>query len=317
MAAPAPPSLPQNPSLPPRPASGSISAATVSAAPELRDFKKESIAFVPSTLKRKRPGAVAGSTSKVNAAPSLGPPSGTEEPEAVPAARPDLLSALRDQFGTAPVREAKTEGAKSKSDYENTKDWRRHKPECKLLSTVGLDRQEGYPFTVKAVLFPVDGDTPRIIDVHYKLRQTPDGSNPHILQHIPDFGPWLGSSKPRPASIQKDGLNGRPLGRSLLLVCDDSFQHNGSAPNTSIQRIIGEGGHKSKWAGHVLGFREREPAVMIAQLDDIKLEDVEVFKKYFREGHIGRHILNMSNYPELPVGFDWAADLLAAVPARR
>ncbi|RDB28692.1 Protein saf1 [Hypsizygus marmoreus] len=98
-----------------------LAAATVFAAPQLRDFKKEATAFVPTAVKRKRPG-VAGS-SKVNAAPSFGP-SAKEDEDEEPAgpARPDLLSALKDRFGPVPPaasparKKAKTE-EKKKDDY--------------------------------------------------------------------------------------------------------------------------------------------------------------------------------------------------------
>ncbi|KZT02514.1 uncharacterized protein LAESUDRAFT_730271, partial [Laetiporus sulphureus 93-53] len=103
-------------------------AATVEAAPQLRDFKKESTAFVPTVLKRKKAGA-AGATSKVNvnAAPSLGSKEGSAEPEPVAfAARPDLLSTLKGQFGSAappPPKEGKNaetagQKPKPKDDYE-------------------------------------------------------------------------------------------------------------------------------------------------------------------------------------------------------
>lgn len=52
---------------------------------------------MPSSLKRKRPGASA-SSSRVDAAPSL--TQGDEEEESGPA-RPDLAAALKDQFGPA------------------------------------------------------------------------------------------------------------------------------------------------------------------------------------------------------------------------
>lgn len=85
-----------HPSLPPKPGSvksNAISSATISAEPELRDLKKESTAFMPTSVKRKRVTA----TPKVNAAPSIG----TEEVE--PAApRPDLLSTLQGHFGPVP-----------------------------------------------------------------------------------------------------------------------------------------------------------------------------------------------------------------------
>jgi hypothetical protein len=80
--------------------SGSTTAATVSAEPQLRDLKKEATAFVPTSLKRKKP-AVGMSSSNVNAAPSLGGEPDSSEPP--PASRPDLVSSLKDRFGPVPV----------------------------------------------------------------------------------------------------------------------------------------------------------------------------------------------------------------------
>lgn len=110
---------PPHPSLPSKPAAAKPSlakseTATVFAAPELRDFKKEATAFVPTALKRKKPAATASST-KVNAAPDTG-----DMDEDVPGpARPDLLDALKGQFGPAsaspPTKKAKVD---ERSDYE-------------------------------------------------------------------------------------------------------------------------------------------------------------------------------------------------------
>jgi len=103
-----------HPSLPPKP--GSVksdtmsSSATISAEPELRDLKKESTAFMPTSVKRKK----ATVTPRVNAAPSVGT---TDEVE--PAApRPDLLSTLQGQFGPAPPEPpAKKSKTGTKDDY--------------------------------------------------------------------------------------------------------------------------------------------------------------------------------------------------------
>lgn len=98
------PSLPPKPSQPTRTASAAeLAAATVSAAPELRDFKKEATAFMPSSLKRKKVGGATAGSSRVNAAPSLGPGSGDSQTEVViDPAKPDLLNTLKDQFGLVP-----------------------------------------------------------------------------------------------------------------------------------------------------------------------------------------------------------------------
>ena len=108
-------------------------AATISAEPELRDFKKEATAFVPAALKRKR-GAVPGASGRINAAPnvSVGTEVGQDNSEAVVAPRPDLMDALKQKIGplanasanvgppeselATPRTKAKTE--KSMDDYE-------------------------------------------------------------------------------------------------------------------------------------------------------------------------------------------------------
>ena len=92
------PTLQGHPLLPPKP--GSVEAevvsasATISAEPELRDLRKESTGFMPTSVKRKK----AAATPKVNAAPFVGTTDGAEP--VVP--QPDLPSALQGQFGPAP-----------------------------------------------------------------------------------------------------------------------------------------------------------------------------------------------------------------------
>ena len=86
----------------------------------MRDFKKESTAFVPASLKRRRAGlGGAGSgkgTGNVNSAPALDGETHGQARDAAPA-RPDLVSTLKGQFGS--VRETKAqEKPKAKDDYE-------------------------------------------------------------------------------------------------------------------------------------------------------------------------------------------------------
>jgi len=121
-----------HPSLPPKPSTtpGSTSApdplssasATISAEPELRDLKKEATAFVPPSLKRKKVSASAA-TPRVNAAPLVSR-DGSELQESPAAVRPDLVSALRDQFGVPPpprppgTRSSEGPAPKNKDDYQ-------------------------------------------------------------------------------------------------------------------------------------------------------------------------------------------------------
>lgn len=78
----------------------------------MRDFKKESTAFVPTSLKRKR-AAAGGTVGKINAAPAL---DGENNGQAQGAAhaRPDIVSTLKVQFGGAKAQEK----LKVKGDYE-------------------------------------------------------------------------------------------------------------------------------------------------------------------------------------------------------
>ncbi|KAF9486336.1 hypothetical protein BDN70DRAFT_869828 [Pholiota conissans] len=111
--------LPTNPSLPAKPmAAAEMAAATVFAAPELRDFKKEATAFVPTVVKRKK--AAPAGPSKVDTAPSLvsaAPSVGNDDEERFAPARADLISALKSQFGPAPATATKDSVAQ-KSDYD-------------------------------------------------------------------------------------------------------------------------------------------------------------------------------------------------------
>ncbi|KAJ7146304.1 hypothetical protein C8R44DRAFT_757112 [Mycena epipterygia] len=127
---------PGSASLPPKPvaavSSANLMSATVFAAPQLRDFKKEATAFVPSNVKRKKAAAASGSSSsRVNAAPSLSTlpskPGASVPPaeESLPV-RPDLLGSLKGKFGTPPASAATgkaskaptVKDAKQKDDYD-------------------------------------------------------------------------------------------------------------------------------------------------------------------------------------------------------
>jgi hypothetical protein len=105
----------------PFPAAPAAATATVSAEAQLRDFKKESTAFVPTSLQRKRAapggGSGGGKASKVNAAPALDGEGVGQAESAAPAARPDLVSTLKGQFGSAKEGKAQ-EKPKVKDDYE-------------------------------------------------------------------------------------------------------------------------------------------------------------------------------------------------------
>ncbi|KAF8580139.1 hypothetical protein K439DRAFT_1415620 [Ramaria rubella] len=108
---------------------------TISAPAQLRDLKKESTAFVPSSLKRKKPvGAMASSAvvaNRINAAPASRD-DGINRSGEVEVARPDLLGALKSNFpghslerDDVAARKRKldiSESKKGKDDYEKFMD---------------------------------------------------------------------------------------------------------------------------------------------------------------------------------------------------
>lgn len=112
-------------SLPPKPtfATPASTTAIVSAAPQLRDLKKEATSFVPASLKKKKASTMVAS-SRINAAPGTGADDDDDEINVAP--RPNLLSALQDQFGPGPSVSKATANAippraaapgKSEDDY--------------------------------------------------------------------------------------------------------------------------------------------------------------------------------------------------------
>lgn len=116
-------SLPPKPSTPSNTSAAVSAAATVFAEPELRDLKRESTAFVPAALKKKKGSS--GAASKINAAPSFADESEVGGPEVAP--RPDLMSTLMNQFGSTPgfgdskaqpESKPKPAASQSKDDYE-------------------------------------------------------------------------------------------------------------------------------------------------------------------------------------------------------
>lgn len=75
----------------------STAASTISAAPQLRNFKAEVVAFVPNVVKRKKVAVIAGGTvATINATPSISAPVDDEGSDVVQKEeRPSLMGALK------------------------------------------------------------------------------------------------------------------------------------------------------------------------------------------------------------------------------
>lgn len=112
---PPPPHLPPRPSAaappPPLPPLPTSTTATISAEPELRDFKKEATSFVPRQAKKFAKG-----NSRVNAAPDTGDSSTPAE------ARPDLMRSLEEAGVSVPKPQPMEVAQKKVSSKAETKD---------------------------------------------------------------------------------------------------------------------------------------------------------------------------------------------------
>jgi hypothetical protein len=96
----------------------STEGGIISAPAQLRDLKKESTSFVPSSLKRKKAGGMTNtsgkpSASRINAAPEANVADKASESGEAEAARPDLLGALKTNF-PAPIPKSGTDDARVK-----------------------------------------------------------------------------------------------------------------------------------------------------------------------------------------------------------
>jgi hypothetical protein len=115
-ASPNPKTLPPLPLSVPSPpnAATRFNEATISAEPELRDLKRESTAFVPTAVKRRKTATM----QRVNAAPAAeSDDPAAEQPTAGPE-KPDLIAALR-HVGVGPAQKPVKLAAKVKDDYDS------------------------------------------------------------------------------------------------------------------------------------------------------------------------------------------------------
>ncbi|KII89347.1 hypothetical protein PLICRDRAFT_109853 [Plicaturopsis crispa FD-325 SS-3] len=162
--------------------------------------------------------------------------------------------------------------------------WRLHKPTC-------------YPRgTVQAILFPVDEDKPRMVTVEYWIEPPDEEDVMPSKSHRLNLKPWLGRTES--VDLNRHGIEGPPIGRTLRLIWGDCHLKDGSKSNRSILRAT-KGLQVHNWAGNIMAFRAVEPYQYIAQVKDAVMEeDLEPIIAYFSEY---RRILPRSLYQYVSV----------------
>ncbi|SCV74208.1 BQ2448_6640 [Microbotryum intermedium] len=97
----------------------SAPAATISAAPQLRDLKKESTAFMPSHLRKKKAATALASIAATAGLGSIDAARGSGEGGSAIPERANLLGALKDAGigGQKPLGAGQTKAERAKEDY--------------------------------------------------------------------------------------------------------------------------------------------------------------------------------------------------------
>ncbi|KAK0204445.1 hypothetical protein DFS33DRAFT_1320171 [Desarmillaria ectypa] len=127
-------------------------------------------------------------------------------------------------------------------------DWIAHKAYCKRVSAAGTN-------TFDAILFGVNETKPRLIKLPWSYGAVDEDEVAGSWQDLDDKL-WFNSKDRfvRTMYVQRFGMNGPPLGRTLAVLYDDNSLINGSLINRCIQHVT-RGNAVHPWAGNLLALR--------------------------------------------------------------
>ncbi|KAI0832544.1 hypothetical protein BC628DRAFT_1347196 [Trametes gibbosa] len=135
---------------------------------------------------------------------------------------------------------------------------------------------------LNVLFFPHDEGAPRIVQTECRISILPGGAEEHHIDfsslQIPGF-----TSLPVGPLEQPTPSAGPGAGQTrLYLAFDDCFAINDAPPNRAA-RTLTRGRAHTAWAGALLGYRAREPAMTIAQFEDVSMADVPAFAAFLTE----------------------------------
>ncbi|KAL1688089.1 hypothetical protein GGG16DRAFT_60703 [Schizophyllum commune] len=163
-------------------------------------------------------------------------------------------------------------------------DWKRHKPGCNLTSAAGPAQGEGGgQHILQAILLPVDGDTPRLIDVVSEKKYDEDECATWYSPKIEHFFPEM--SAVRDVPIQRMGINGPTLEQDqcLALLHDDNSLINGSPVNRCVQRLT-NGKARHRWSGNLVVLRLHPRDTMATKYRSVIMnEDIGPVRRYLED----------------------------------
>ena len=122
-----------------------------------------------------------------------------------------------------------------------------------------------------ALLFPVNEDEPRLVQVNYTVDWDEDNE---VDRHNLDLSAWLVRQSLGVKEITSHGIAGRgqALGRSLHMFFNDNYMSDGSPVNRCVQKSTD--GKAGKWGANILVFRARVPTWKYTQYYGATMDDV-------------------------------------------
>ncbi|KAJ7273361.1 hypothetical protein C8J57DRAFT_1179225 [Mycena rebaudengoi] len=148
-------------------------------------------------------------------------------------------------------------------------DWINHKSVCR--------RKVKDASKFDALLFPVDGGAPTMVEIPYTIKND-DGPKPY--HDLASLRPWLPNGL-EIKYVRRMGSHGPPLGRMLVVMYGGAFQVDGSPQNECIASLTRQWMHVP-WAGNVLVLRQ-EGEVICDRYQSATMEDLEPMVKFFEE----------------------------------
>ncbi|KLO08872.1 hypothetical protein SCHPADRAFT_834780 [Schizopora paradoxa] len=155
-----------------------------------------------------------------------------------------------------------------------------------------IPKESGTKFTVDAILFPVDEDRPRIIQMGFTYKRQELVNSPGEYEDIHYFDseylrkylktPFLGNS-----FLFQQSSRGEPIpdGASLHIVHNDTFMQDGSKVNQCIRKLTnGMSVHVIDWRDNVIVLRKpkgRKPGLPSETVSNIEEQDMRYILNYF------------------------------------
>ncbi|CEL61689.1 hypothetical protein RSOLAG1IB_04439 [Rhizoctonia solani AG-1 IB] len=125
-------------------------------------------------------------------------------------------------------------------------DWPRHKAECGALAQSNTSAQ----VTVQAMMFPVDGERPKLVPVTLRGHELPNGT----VDWSPRLQSVVGHESEVSSMIITKGIGGETLRFPLHIFFRTHFLTDGSRTNNSVYGLT-HGQANYQWKGPIVALK--------------------------------------------------------------